>query len=61
MTTEQFGKTNFGAGNTCSYMGEAHAIASINFKECLFGLIRPDEDLDDIFWVRCESIRDFQE
>ena len=59
MTREEFNKTRFGAGMSCVYKENIYSISIVNFEEGLFALddgFSESDDMEDLTWVRCESV-----
>ena len=63
MTTEQFGRQSFGAGDKARYKnGKVYDVATVDFEEQLIGLrmnISGGEE-GDVTWVRCENVEYLQ-
>lgn len=60
MTREEFAQTRFTANMKAEYKGHIYNVISVNFEEGLFGLFDSEIDFDgndDLFWVRCESVK----
>ena len=59
MTTEQFDKQGFGAGDKVRYKdGNVYDVATVDFDERLIGLLMhiSGGEPDDVSWVRCENV-----
>jgi hypothetical protein len=61
MTIQEFKNTGFYKGIKAVYKGESHLVYSVDFEECLLGLVRGDDikkyhmGIEDMNWVRCEN------
>ena len=55
MEIREFKSTQWGANMCCEYMGEKMAIASVNFKEHLIGMVDQMNPDDELIWARCEN------
>ena len=59
MTTEEFNKQGFGAGDKARYKdGNIYDVATVDFEEQLIGLLMhiSGGEPDDVSWVRCENV-----
>lgn len=58
MTTEEFDKQAFGAGDKAKYKGDIYDITTVDFGERLIGLLMNISGAEpyDVSWVRCENV-----
>ena len=58
VTTEEFSKQSFGAGDKARYKDGIYVVATVDFDEQLIGLLLniSGGEPDDVSWVRCENV-----
>ncbi len=55
MTREEFNSTRFGAMTMVSHKGRVYQVVMVDFEEAILG-IDMFEDIDNLSYVRCESV-----